>query len=197
MRGRALFVGVVLLVAAGDASAQGWMAGAQVGQSKTYDYSVGGPIDDLDDSDTSWRVFLGYEFTRFFGGAVSYVDLGEMTAAGPAFGGFTDVLEATGWEVSALGMLPVNERWGFYGNVGAFRWEQDVHYVDPTGVYDYDDSGTSPTVGVGVNFDVLPKTLGVHVGYHRFFDVGDEDNSGHEYDRSMIAAGLSWSFGAP
>jgi hypothetical protein len=31
--------------------------------------------------------------------------------------------------------------------------------------------------------------------YPRFFDVGDENNSGHEYDRSMISVGVDYRFG--
>jgi hypothetical protein len=35
---------------------------------------------------------------------------------------------------------------------------------------------------------------GVHLNYQMFTDVGDEDNSGHEYDRSFIALGFNYRF---
>ena len=36
-----------------------------------------------------------------------------------------------------------------FGTAGAFFWNQDVHYVDPSGVYDYDDKGTSLSLSAG------------------------------------------------
>jgi hypothetical protein len=183
------------VAAASAAEVAGWYAGASIGQSKTHDYSVGGPVDNVDDTDFAWMVSGGYTFMRNFALALSYADLGTTNADGPAFGGFTDELSAKGWNFSAVGILPVHERIGITGMVGFFRWSQDVHYVDPSGTYNYDDSGTSPSYGIGALFGLGPDNrMGIQVGWQRFSDVGDEDNSGHEMDRDFYSVGFGYRF---
>ncbi len=129
----------------------------------------------------------------------SYVDLGSTKASGPAFGGFTDKLTAKGWDVSGLGMFPIHGRLGGFGLLGVFRWSQDVHYVETDatygGVYDYSDSGTGLSMGAGLNYDLVPKVLGLHFAYRRFLNVGDPNNSGHENDRSFYSLGMAYRFG--
>ena len=148
------WIGCLLLVAGfacGNVSAQGWLAGASAGTAKQYDYEVGGPITLTNDTATGYRVFGGYLFNKVMGVVVSYVDLGEPDYAGPAFGGFTDHLSAKGLDVSYLvGFAPGSqERFTIFGTAGFFRWNQDVHYVDDTGTYDYRDRGTSFSYGAG------------------------------------------------
>ena len=189
---------VLMLLGAGDASAQGWLAGATAGIAKQYDYSVGGSISDSDDSDIAYRAFGGYLFTPTFGAILSWVDLGSAEYSGPAFGGFTDELEADGIDLSILGGWAPGSQSTFrlFGTAGAFFWSQDVHYVDPSGVYDYDDKGTSLSLSAGFELGLGSAThWGLHVEWARFFDVGDEDNSGHEYDRDMISLGFDYRFG--
>jgi len=115
---RALTLAVIFALAssfyAQDALA-GWFVGGSVGQSKTYDYSVGGPIDSSDEEDFAYRLGGGYTFIKYFGLAGSYVDLGDSHYEGPAFGGFTDTLSAKGFDFSALGVLPVHDRIGLIG----------------------------------------------------------------------------------
>jgi len=81
--------------------------------------------------------------------------------------------------------------------VGAFFWKQDVHYVDPSGTFDYNDSGTSLSYSAGAefNFGGAGAKWGAHFDYQVFMDVGDENNSGHQYDRSFVSLGVDYRFG--
>ena len=181
-----------------EASAQGWLAGASGGTTTQYDYSVGGPIAVSDDSDTGYRAFGGYLFMPVVGAVVSYVDLGTMKYDGPAFGGFTDSLDADAIDISVIaGWAPGSQdHLSFFGTVGMFHFNQDVHYVDDSGVYDYSDSGWSFSYGAGAEYTIGAEAKwGVHLNYQMFTGVGDEDNSGHEYDRSLIAVGFDYRFG--
>lgn len=129
-------------------------------------------------------------------GLGSYVDLGDSYYDGPAFGGFTDTLTAKGWDISVLGMFPLNPHWGLYASLGMFRWDHEVRYRDPSGDYNYDESGTDPSFGFGGSLSFGPNnSMGVHLGYQRFKDVGDDSNSGHQYDRSFTSFGYHYRFG--
>jgi OOP family OmpA-OmpF porin len=191
-------IAVAGLLAAHCAGAQGWLAGGAVGQARQYDYSVGGPIATTDDTDTGFRVFGGFMFHPNFGGILSYVDLGKPYYDGPAFGGFTDELSAKGVDLSFVaGWAPgTQDLIRLFSTVGIFRWQQDVLYVDDSGVYDYNDKGTSLSYSAGVELSLgKGAAWGMHVAYQRFLDVGDNNNSGHEYDRSMVEVGFEYRFG--
>jgi OOP family OmpA-OmpF porin len=200
-RGLLWVAGIVLAVSGsftGAAAGPGWLVGGSAGVAKQYDYSVGGPIENTDDTDTAYRIFGGYMFSGNFGGALSYVDLGTPKYDGPAFGGFTDELPADGWDLSFIaGFCPGDQkRFSLFATVGAFFWNQDVHYVDPSGVYDYADSGTSLSYSAGAEFNFGEGAAwGVHFDYQVFTDVGDENNSGHQYDRSFASIGAHYRFG--
>src|SRR5690348_10768260 len=74
--------------AAAAAPTHGLYVGVRTGPTKTHDYSVGGPIANLDDTGFGFEGLLGYKIAPAFAVRVSYVDLGKLTADGPAFGGF-------------------------------------------------------------------------------------------------------------
>ena len=185
-----------LMGLASGVSAQGWVAGGAIGDASQQDYSVGGPIATSDDSDSASRLFGGYMFGPFHGVVASYVDLGTPYYDGPAWGGFTDYLSADGIDVSyVIGWAPgMEERVSVFGTVGFFDWTQDVTYTDPSGVYIYNDDGTSLSFGIGseVRFG---GAWGFHFQWQIFQDVGDEDNSGHEYDRETLWLGAEYRFG--
>jgi OOP family OmpA-OmpF porin len=161
---------------------------------------VGGEIATSDDSDTGYRLFGGYLFSPIQGIVTSYVDLGTANYDGPAFGGFTDALSATGFDVSYLiGFAPgTQERVTVFSTIGFFTWKQDVHYVDSSGTYDYKDSGTSLSYGLGSEINLSAgagSEWGLHFEWQRFTNVGDNGNSGHEYDRDLLSAGVDYRFG--
>jgi OmpA-OmpF porin, OOP family len=186
------------LVMAQGVAAQSWVVGASVGSAEQYDYSVGGTIDDSHETDTGFRVFGGYFFHPNFGGVLSFVDLGKPRYAGPAFGGFTDSLSADGVDLSMVaGWAPGAQSIArVFGTVGLFRWQQNVHYVDGSGTYDYHDKGMSVSFGGGVEFGFgKGGAWGMHIAYQLFKDVGENANSGHKYDRSLLDVGVEYRFG--
>jgi hypothetical protein len=201
--GRRLGVIVVVLFAvglagaAGQTQAQGWMAGLNVGQSKTHDYSIGegGAVAHLDDTHTAYSAFGGYSFLKYFGGVAAYVDLGTLNADGPSFGGYTDEIKVHGFYIGPLGMLPVHQRVGLFATTGAFFWNQKVHYAAPGDDENFNESGASFAFGAGANVDLTPAhTLGLHLEWMMFRNVGDRNKSGHRYDRSFLALGVVYRF---
>jgi len=175
----------------------GWLAGGACGPTQQHNYEVGGTISTFDDGDVGCRMFGGYLFTPIQGVVVSYVDLGEPKYDGPAFGGFTDKLSASGIDASyIIGFAPgQQERFTVFSTIGAFTWKQDVQYVDTSGTYNYNDDGTSLSYGIGSEISLgTGAKWGLHFEWQRFTDVGDNSNSGHEYDRDMISVGVDYRF---
>jgi hypothetical protein len=174
---------------AANVSAQGWIAGAAIGQATQQDYEIGGTIVTRDDTDDSLRIFGGYLISPLQGVVASFIDLGTAYYADPAVDGFTDYLDAEGYDVSyIIGWAPGSqERLTVFGTVGVFVWDQDVVYTDVNGRSLYQDEGTSFSMGVGAEFR-LGDSFGVHLEYQLFKDVGEEagllgTGSGHELDR--------------
>jgi hypothetical protein len=184
------------------ASAQEWFAGGAVGIGQQDDYAVGGPISNRDDTDFAYRLFGGYLISPMQGFVASYVDLGEAFYSGPAFGGFTDRLSADGFDFSyIIGWSPgTQERIRVFGTVGVFAWDQDVVYteVGSTEPFLYKDDGASFSIGIGTDINLSAagdNAWGIHVEWQLFKDVGDRNFSGHENDRQMLSAGVSYRFG--
>lgn len=198
-----VFASVILWTTSGlpfDTQAQEWIVGGAVGAAKQHDYAVGAPIAARDDTDTAYRIFGGYLVTPIHGVIVSYIDLGTASYGGPAFGGFTDFLDADGVDVSYIaGWAPgEQERVALFGTVGVFSWQQDVTYTDSTGTFAYRDEGRSLSTGFGVEVDFSAagtSAWAFHGEYQLFKDVGESGNSGHEDDRDMISFGVDYRFG--
>jgi hypothetical protein len=183
-----------------QATAQGWLTGGTVGTAKQHDYEVGGPVATRDESDAGVRIFGGYMISPMQGVVASYVDFGTDYYDGPAFGGFTDSLDADGIDISYLvGWAPgAQQRVSVFGTVGVFSWDQDVTFTDTTGTFEYADKGTSFSVGFGTEINMSASgtsAWGINFEYQLFKDVGDANNSGHEYDRDMISVGVDYRFG--
>ena len=167
--GRLLFAGLVGAAIAASSPAAlaqapadvGWYVGASLGQTEVNLDCAGTTA--CDDKDNSWKIFAGYQFNRNFALEFGYTDLGEVTASTPAIGFIPPAsvaIESTVWELVAVGMLPLAERFSLYGKLGLYRADTDieVNFVSLGSVTD-SDSNTDLTFGIGVRFDItLPRT---------------------------------------
>jgi hypothetical protein len=194
---------LVLVTVAGTplpARAQSWIAGVSAGAARQENYEIGGAITTRDDSDAAAGLFGGYLVTGNQGVIASYLDLGTPAYEGPASGGFKDELDANGIDVSYFyGWTPGNQpRTSLFATVGLMRWNQDVTYTDGSGRSEYHDDGTSFTLGLGTEIKFGTSGAGpwaFRVQYQLFKNVGDPENSGHEYDREMVSLGIGYRFG--
>ncbi|WP_342316842.1 outer membrane beta-barrel protein [Lysobacter sp. FW306-1B-D06B] len=133
-------VAVIASAAAFGAQAadKGFYAGAGVGQSFVDEGAY-------DDEDTAFSVFGGYQFNRYFGLEGGYADFGKLEprGAGPE-------LEASSVYLTAVGTLPITDKFSAYAKAGIQRWDLDT--AIPSVVGNSDDSGTDPTYGLGVQY---------------------------------------------
>jgi OmpA-OmpF porin, OOP family len=173
---------------AGPALAQdtGFYAGLSLGQSTADDACTGvsGPGISCDDKDTAWKIFGGFQFNRHFALEFGYTDLGEVSASAP---GVNVSIESSAFELVAVGMLPIADKFSIYGKLGMYRGETDASAPGQS----ISESNTDLTFGVGVRFD-LTKNLGVRAEWQKYTDVGGGDIGTADVD--VISIGVLFRF---
>ncbi|MBC7621788.1 MAG: outer membrane beta-barrel protein, partial [Aeromicrobium sp.] len=75
-----------------------------------------------DDRDTGYKIFGGYQMTRYFALEGGYVDLGKFgfTTTTVPIGTLTGRIKIQGANLDLVGTLPVTERFSAFARVGAF-----------------------------------------------------------------------------
>ncbi len=123
----------------------GFYVGGSLGQSHWKDDS---PIaSGIDRSDTSYKVFGGYEFTPNVAVELGYADLGK-------FEGSAGDVKSRATYLDAVGTLPFNDQWAAIGRVGVV----DSHTrVINLGARD-SDHDTGLKVGAGLQYSFSPTT---------------------------------------
>jgi OOP family OmpA-OmpF porin len=131
----------------------GLYVGAGFGASKIDDDGFDDAGIDFDDSDIGFKVFGGYSFNQNFAIEASYFDLGE------ASGSFEDIVGTvnfdvgvSGFNVSAVGVLPLSDMFSLFGKLGYASYDLDAH-ASVTGVGSGSDSSSESdmTYGAGAS----------------------------------------------
>jgi OOP family OmpA-OmpF porin len=180
----------------GPAIAQdtGFYVGGALGQS-SFDVDCTGTTS-CDDEDSSWKIFGGYQFNKNFALEFGYADLGEATASVsvPPFT-VNGSLEATVWELVAVGSLPLADRFSIFGKIGLYRADTDINASVPgLGSASESDSNTDLTFGIGARYD-FARNLGVRLEWQRYQDVGgDFGGATLESDVDVMSVAVIWKF---
>ena len=172
----------------------GWYVGLNVGQSKVKDDFCAGTTS-CDDTDTALSIFGGYQINKNFGVELGYVDLGKASGSGtdPILGTFSATFEATGFELSGVGTLPISDKFSVYGKLGLFMWDLDVKASSSTlGSGSLSEDGTDLTFAVGVRWN-FTKNLTAQLQWQRYNDIGDDATTGKS-DIDVIGAGILFRF---
>jgi len=169
-----------------------WYVGGSVGQSK-FDVDCTG-ASTCDDSDTAFRVFGGYMFNKHFGAELGYADLGKLTLSGaiPPFGTVSANIKVKAWDLVAVGVLPIADKFSVYGKLGMYRADSDFS-ASALGVSaSTSDSNTDLTYTLGAGYD-FSKNLGIRGEWQRYSKVGS-DNTGGEGDVDVYSVAIVWRF---
>lgn len=170
--------------------------GASIGQARAKEFCDDSGGLSCDDKDTAWKVFGGYQFNRHFAVEVGYADLGEVGASGVVSGvSVSGNIEATAFELMAVGSIPVRDRLSVYGKVGLYRAETERSLSGTLGTISVTDNdketNTDLTFAFGVKFDIT-RNLGVRAEWQRYLDVGGGDIG--EDDIDVLSVGLVYRF---
>jgi len=171
----------------------GWYVGAGVGRAET-DLSESGFIREIDDratnirtssddSDSAYKLTVGYDFTKNFAIESSYIDFGEasLEATGTVFGDQDSArsnIDADGLSIAAVGKWHIGNDFSLLGKVGAFYWDGDADFITRTnGVRTpsegSSDDGVELFYGVGAQYDF--GKFAVRGEYEIYNDIFDED----------------------
>jgi OOP family OmpA-OmpF porin len=149
---------------------------------------------DVQDSDTRWKVFGGYNFLKFFAAEMSWVDLGEASidAVSDGSGGIWDpgtvttVGDADGFSVEAMGILPIGDKFEVFAEYGYYLWDASQAFSNTAiGDQSISDDGQDPTFGLGFGWN-FPGPGQLRVEAERYqIDTMDID---------MYSVGVSFGF---
>lgn len=140
----------------------------------------GNGIEDIvEDDDTSWKLFAGYRFNRFFALEANYVNLGsldERITANGSDGRYR--VKIDGFAPFVIGTIPLGG-WELFGKAGYYFYDTKLSTnLGNPGSGDFIDSSSSDedfVYGVGVGYTVLQR-LHLRVEYERFdINTGNSD----------------------
>lgn len=151
----------------------------------------------IDKTDTAYKIQLGYRFNQNFAVEGGYVDLGKgKYSAGFTGGNANANVKASGVNIAALGILPLNESFSVFGKLGFInaKVEQTVSATGPGGSASDSVNATKwkTNWGIGATYNVN-KQLGIRFEYEQFSKLGDSNKTG-ESDVNLLSAGVVYKF---
>jgi len=125
-----------------------------------YQLDIGGG---WDAGDTAYKLGAGYNFMKYFGVEVEWIDGGSPEDFGLS-------VDISGWNFSAIGRWPVNEKFEVFAKLGALMWDADLR-----GPISGSDDGTDFSWGVGAGWNFTDHFT-VNAEYQGF-EIEDTDAS--------------------
>ena len=163
---------VMLFAVAGIAGAQGYIGvGAGITSVDICDEIIALGATSCDDEDTGLKLFGGYKFNPNFAVEGAWIDLGEISASD---GVVTVTEEVDGFQLAAVGIIPINPQFGIFGKVGVYMWDVSATASAPGfGSASASDDGTDIMFGAGANWN-FSKQFGLRAEWERFDIDGDD-----------------------
>lgn len=150
--------------------------------------------------DTGYRLFGGYQLHKYIAVEAAYVDLGRFsfrTDVTPR-GSLSGSTRIDGFELSAVGTVPLGERFGVFARVGALAAQTKTSYTGSgsietlLGGENQRKRSTELSYGVGVNYNIN-KNLAVRADWSRYERLGNVYTGGRT-NANLYALGLVYRF---
>jgi OmpA-OmpF porin, OOP family len=188
-----------------------WYAGAGIGSSELkrddsiqadqfLDLGFESATSTSDKRDVGFRMFGGYQLHRNFAIEAAYVNLGKSTSRSDVMptGSLSGVTKTNGFEVSAVGMLPISERFGAFARLGAFSNETKTTYSGTdsveviVGAESQKKRSTQLSYGAGVTYNFNTR-VALRAEWARFTKLGDALTGG-QGDANLYLIGIAYRF---
>lgn len=167
----------------------GWYIGGAYGMTSFDIDTTGVTSPTVDDSDTGFKIYGGFQFNKHLGAEIGYVDAGKATFSGSAIpslgiGAFSGQYEITAITFAAVGTLPLNESFALFAKAGLAAWDATASASIAGFTGTADDSGTDLLYGIGARYN-LNKNWGITLEY----EAVDAEST-----VSMTSVGLRYKF---
>jgi OOP family OmpA-OmpF porin len=185
----------------------GWYLGANIGQSvsdleheKMADSALGDNLTTtsfrVDDHDMGYKLFGGYQLSRYFALEGGYFNLGkfDFEATLPA-GTLAGDIELQGVNLDAVGLLPFTDKFSAFARVGVIRVEasDDFSGTGTAAAIDHGntDQNTGYKFGAGLQY-ALSDSVAVRAEAERY---RADDTRGDNGDVDLFTVGILYRFG--
>jgi OOP family OmpA-OmpF porin len=146
-----------------------------------------------DDTDTGWKVYGGYQFTRNWGVEAGYIDFGKTTASGTVLGiPVAAEAQAKGWQLVGTGTFPITAQFDAFAKLGVWRSDVDARATGPGITVTATGHSTELAIGVGAKWN-FSRNWAARLEWERFNDAGNKDTTGTS-DIDLISVGVSYRF---
>ncbi|CAG9931649.1 outer membrane beta-barrel protein [Candidatus Nitrotoga arctica] len=183
------------VIAAPGPGQSAYYIGGSVGQSKYKDIPQG--LRNVDDKDTGYKVYGGYQINPNWGVEATYFDLGKFTGNDTAFNGSTVVpvnasAKVQAWGLAGVFTAPISNGFSVFGKLGLARNELKTNASGLGFRAHQKESSTGANFGFGATYDFVPN-LAVRAEWERLNKVGDNATTG-ETDMDFLSAGITFKF---
>ncbi|MBF0189105.1 MAG: outer membrane beta-barrel protein [Magnetococcales bacterium] len=158
---------------------------------------------DFDINSFMWRAFVGIHFHENFAVEVGYADYGRvdvdinLSSTNTITGGSTDgEINAIGYTVHGIGIVPITEKLSFLGKAGVVFWDVDsnIYLKSTTGNYRLDNAEEDASLAFGVGAEYrMTRQIGFRADYDYISEVGDFTLTG-EADINTVTGNLVFHF---
>lgn len=148
--------------------------------------SLAGPQAWPDEADASQRLFAGWQYGRWFAVEGGMVRFGRSPDQSPGLAMPAD--RGHGWDLVAIGAIPVTGQFGFFGKFRALY--PDAAYAAATGAGPA-DRRPELSYGIGLRYEVTPS-MGLRGELER--TRSGLDGQGLRVDSDVVSAGIYWRF---
>ncbi len=207
-----LGVAALISVMAQPAAAQ-WYGGVSAGVTSTkinesYVAVTGSTANSYTakERDTGFKLQVGYQANQNFSLEGGYVDLGKFklinNVTAPFVGSATGTGTADGWNMMAVGMLPVSKDFSFIGKLGTLYSTTKVDITTSGAVTlaagalaSRKQSEWNLAYGLGFQY-ALDKSVSLRGEWERFDGLGREDTltGTGKYDFNLYSVGVNFKF---
>lgn len=148
---------------------------------------------DVDDEDLGWKFFGGYNFNKYFGAEIGYMNLGSVDAAfnvtAPVAATGSADIDVDGFMAAGTLSYPINEFVDVSGKVGVYLWNADGTVKVSTVSMSADDDDSDLLFGIGGKYHYT-ENITFRAEWERAFDVGDSD-------LDLFSVGVQYNFNLP
>ena len=145
-----------------------------------------------DDTDTGWKLFVGYKFNSYVSAEGGYIDFGESDADDVVLGiPVSAEAEVDGFFLTGIASWPLYDKFNIFGKIGVLFWDVDVDASGGGTTVSDDETGTDIMFGLGAEY-IFTNKISARVEWEHFNNVGDSDIGDTDID--LISGSILFRF---